>query len=723
MDRTCFLFGSIVSLAVIVQTAAGIETARQAEALRTLQRSFPGAKANTAGNLVLSVYGKAMETGATPEAAAAQFRSSHALVFGVSPDELQSGLTRRGGRQSQPVFYEADSDRFKFTLFYYSQFMDDIPVFRAELRVLVRNESPFPVVLANSSLRPLGTFVLAGRAAQADPAAGIDSVKRVAPHLDRVTEHGLVIWAGVDEQLAEPRLAYRIEAENDNSESWLYLVDARTGEILYSEDRIQHVDVTGSVIGKGTGDAKADICSNDVRLIMPHSRVNIGATTVFADQGGGFTIPNAGDTDVTVDSTIRGEWFRVIHFTGANEQLSMTVTPPGPANFVHNGTNTEAVRAQINGYVGANIVRDHMLTYNPVYPTLNATDMPVYVNRTDGFCPGNAWWSSSDLSINFCLSGGSNPNTAFGSVIYHEYGHHVVFAAGSGQGQYGEGLGDVLSIIITDDPGLGYGFSGFCGSTLRNAVNGIQYPCTAEVHACAGLLSGAVWETRNELVITEPADYRDIISNLSVNAILLHTGSNITPQIAIDFLTLDDDDADLENGAPHWNEICAGFGEHNLTCPPLVLIEFEYPGGLPEVVSPGAATTVRVDVVANIVAPIETTGSVSYRIGDTGPFTTDPMTEIAPNQYEAVLPAGQCGDEIQFFFTAMADSSGGVDVNDPINSPTSLYSSIAGTAIIPVAAFDFQSTTGWTVSGNATDGQWNAGVPVAGNRGDPPNDF
>lgn len=722
MGRRCLLFGSIVSFAVIVQTAAGIETVQQAEAWRTLQRSFPGAKAYTAGDLVLSVYGRAMDTGDTPEAAAAQFRSSSALVFGVSSDELQTGLARRGGRQSQPVFYEAEKDRFKFTLFYYSQFIDDIPVFRAELRVLVRNESPFPVVLANSSLRPLGAFVVAGRAAQADAAAGIDSVKRVAPHLDRVIENGLVIWAGVDEQLAEPRLAYRIAAENAKPERWLYLVDAETGEILYSEDRIQHVDVTGSVIGNGTGDAKADTCSNEVRLTMPYSLVNIGATSAFADKGGVFTLPNGGATDVTVDSPIRGEWFRVFNFIGADEQLSLTVTPPGPANFTHNGASAESVRAQVNGYVGANIVRDHMLTYNPLYPTLNATDSPVVVNRTDGFCPGNAWWDPSDLSINFCLSGGS-PNTAFGSVIYHEYGHHVVNAAGSGQGQYGEGMGDVLSVIITDDPGLGYGFSGNCGATLRNAVNNLQYPCTFEAHNCAGLISGAVWETRNELIITEPADYRDIISNLSVNAILMHTGSTITPQITIDFLTLDDDDADLGNGAPHWNEICAGFGEHNLSCPLLAYIEFEYPNGLPELVAPGAATIIRVDVVSNIVAPIETTGTVSYRIGESGAFTTDPMTEIAPNQYEAVLPANQCGDAIQFFFTAVADSSGGLDISDPLDSPNGLYSSIAATAIVPVAAFDFQSTTGWTVSGNATDGQWNAGIPAAGNRGDPPNDF
>jgi hypothetical protein len=43
----------------------------------------------------------------------------------------------------------------------------------------------------------------------------------------------------------------------------------------------------------------------------------------------------------------------------------------------------------------------------------------------------------------------------------------------------------------------------------------------------------------------------------------------ITPQIAIDFLTLDDGDGYLVNGTPHRAEICAGFGAHGFECPVL----------------------------------------------------------------------------------------------------------------------------------------------------------
>jgi hypothetical protein len=41
----------------------------------------------------------------------------------------------------------------------------------------------------------------------------------------------------------------------------------------------------------------------------------------------------------------------------------------------------------------------------------------------------------------------------------------------------------------------------------------------------------------------------------------------ITPQIAIDFLTLDDDNAYLYDGTPHCPQICAGFSAHGIDCP------------------------------------------------------------------------------------------------------------------------------------------------------------
>jgi len=48
---------------------------------------------------------------------------------------------------------------------------------------------------------------------------------------------------------------------------------------------------------------------------------------------------------------------------------------------------------EVNAYVQANVVRDFVLSSNPSYPVIaSQQDFPVYVNRADDYCPGNAWY-------------------------------------------------------------------------------------------------------------------------------------------------------------------------------------------------------------------------------------------------------------------------------------------------------------------------------------------
>ena len=128
---------------------------------------------------------------------------------------------------------------------------------------------------------------------------------------------------------------------------------------------------------------------------------------------------------------------------------------------MHNQPNTdEYLRAQVNGYNHANVVRDFTLDYNPNYPGLQQSEFPVNVNLND-VC--NAYYDYS--SINFFRAGGGCSNTAFSTIIHHEYGHHLVAMAGSGQGQYGEGMGDVMGVLIMDEAELAWGFFGDCNES------------------------------------------------------------------------------------------------------------------------------------------------------------------------------------------------------------------------------------------------------------------
>src|SRR5690606_37617744 len=156
---------------------------------------------------------------------------------------------------------------------------------------------------------------------------------------------------------------------------------------------------------------------------------------------GNFTIPHGGGSQVTVNSFLRGRYFEVFDESagGATPSLSGQVVPPGPIDFVHNETNTsETVRANVNAYLHANIVRDFVLAYNPTFPVIaNQLNFDINTNISSN-C--NAFYNGS--SINFYTSGGGCSNTAASTVVYHEYGHHLVNSGGSGQGAYGEGMSD-----------------------------------------------------------------------------------------------------------------------------------------------------------------------------------------------------------------------------------------------------------------------------------------
>ncbi|MBO6513825.1 MAG: hypothetical protein JJ974_07680 [Phycisphaerales bacterium] len=669
------------------------------------------------------VYGRAFSHGQTAEISAARFIQQHLGMWNVPQNHLVAEGPFHDGAHQQQIGYDPDTNSYKFTGHYYKQVVDGIPVFRSKLVLLTRNEANNPMVLASSELHDLGNF----RVPQQVRRSAINHnqiEKAAAAHFNlgvQLESSERMIYAGTETAPHEPVLADVSTVIVNGFEKHTVITNSQTGEVLFTESLIHTIDISGNVSALVTEGVAADICEDEISQPLPYLFVNGPSGTTMTDVNGNYTLPNAGSSAVSVGATLEGQWFEVIDFIGSVESQSQSVTPPGPGNFVFNAANaSQNSRAQVNAYRESNIVRDYAIAANPSYPGLNF-QMDVWVNRTDGFCPGNAWYDPGDQSINFCLSGSSNPNTAWSSVVHHEYGHHLVNVGGSGQGQYGEGMGDVMSAIILDDNRLGVGFFGSCGAALRNAVNTLQYPCATDGHACAGLLSGAVWETRNALVNSGVSDYQDLLMYLSINSILVHSGSLITPQITIDWLTLDDDDADIGNGTPHYAEIATGFGSKNMDAPPLNIYAIAYPEGLPDQVDPNGGTSLSVDFnpISGSVDP-----STAMMMVDSGSgFVAVPMTQNSPTNFTADFPSVPCGTQINYYIAS--ESTGGAEQNSPTGAPDAGFFTTISAFSAPAVEFEdnFESDTGWTVTGNATDGQWERGIPAAGNRGDPGSDF
>jgi hypothetical protein len=608
-------------------------------AYNALKRIAPDVQLYHQDNHIARIYGQAFAHGSSAINSAEQLRLNYAPLLGISAEDLRPVSVFNDKLSTQQVMFDQETNRYKFTLVYYSQYKNDIPVFRGEIRVLVLNQADYPAVMASCDIKDLGDFDPSPATASS---INLEQVQKTFlsnyPELVNYTQPRLVIWAGHDSKTTLPQLGVEFTADNGTpaTQKFLFIIDPQTNAVIYKENKLIDVNVTGQINGLATENYLAEQCGNEVTTALPYAWARIsGADSAYADATGQFTITNSGSSAVTVISQIKGRYFYVTNQAGSNSQLSQSVTPPGPATFLFNPSNTEYTRAEVNGYLHANVVRDYALTYNPTYPTVyTQTNFPVYVNDNDSYyCPGNAWYDG--VSLTFCRAGGSYPNTAFASVIHHEYGHHLVEMAGSGQDEYGEGMGDVMGVLISDTPQLGLGFTGNCSQALRTADNNYQYPCTGEIHECGQLLSGCVWSTRNELAATYPSTYRSIISNLAINAMLLRTANDgsITPTITIDYLTLDDTDGNIYNGTPHYPEICAGFGAHNMDCPALqtgVFITHTPLGNTP------SNSAYQVDaVITSTEASIDTT-IIYWSNG--GAYSPVLMTNIGGSNYRGYIP-------------------------------------------------------------------------------------
>lgn len=578
---------------------------------KRLKKSLPLARVRTQGQRIQRLYGE-VARGSSPDAAAENFLLAGAKDLGLRPDDLAPiaprtaaavvgapGATATTGSAGLGLMFNPDTGTYKFRLYAYQQTRDNVPVYGGQLRTLVRVGGDNPVVWANTDLRPLGTFS-ASTPVSTDTVDAGKSLAVLAAN-PSVVGHGLqapkafkklsdptpTIFAGWQEQISAPRMALKYTAyDADSARSWTFVSDASTGDVLHVQSN-QHYNIDGTVHAEVVAGVESMDCG--VRAVEPlaHARVSSPLGDAITNVDGEFTIVESGGGTVTVVSNVTGEYFDVTDTSGTPSSLSLSVAPPGPATFVHQdlASQPEIVLAQVNAYKHANALRDLLIAHVPDYPVIS-TELGFQVNvNASGDTPmdlcaqtGGAWYDGdrTPASINFCTRTTDRANTSMGSIIHHEYGHHIVDAGGSKQAEYGEGMSDTIAMLFTKDPAIGLGYRLDCQEPLRQANNDCQYSesdcssCGPGIYQCGALISGTVWDIWQELQDTVPTDADDLIRSLVFSSIPMHTGTSIDPSLAIDMLTLDDDDSLLENGTPHYQEICTGFGLHNMDCPPIV---------------------------------------------------------------------------------------------------------------------------------------------------------
>ncbi|GIW74194.1 MAG: hypothetical protein KatS3mg103_0716 [Phycisphaerales bacterium] len=673
---------------------------------------YPGVRARThETGRVEMFYGVPMSTGATARQAADRFLAEHGDEFGVG--ELTLRLAHetpvRGGR---------------FTAFLYDQVVDGLPVHQGVARVLVLDRGTDHAVvyaagvLARNGADDLNQSVFIG----ADQALALVRGDVRFGQFVNFSEPELVAFfhGGQGAASATTRPAWRITCQHAGfpvvDEAYEVFVDAATGEQLLVQSLVHQVDVEGTVRGNASPGVLPDVAANPpAPQELPLLQVVLsGGGSATTDLDGRFVIPHSGSAPVTVRAELSGPRVVVNDVSGPDLSASVMVTPPGPADLLFNPSPSQFTTAQVNALLHTNLTYDFMKTRAPGFTGLDR-QIDANVNIADN-C--NAFFSGGDLSINFFTAGGGCVNTAYSTVIAHEYGHFIVNRLGLSQGAFGEGYSDSVSINLYDVGIVGEQFFG--GGAVRNPEAARQqYPCSSSaIHTCGQIIGGTWrWIRLNMSSTLGSAAALEEARDLFVAWSMITTGGrgldSAGPWTAIEVLTVDDDDGILGNGTPNYDEICMAFDRHGIECPELDLISIAVLEA-PQTLRPFEPGQVRVritDSTASLEPGTQRLGVIVN--GD------EQLLDLLPDgsAFVGTIP-GQPGlTDLAFFITAQADTG------DTVRVPAE--GGFAITVGEVLLSLDFETAPGWTVQNtDVDDGAWERGVPAGGgDRQDPPTDY
>ena len=653
------------------------------------------------------------------EAAARSVVNELAGALGFDSDVLQLQRVKRIALAQQG---SSDKVAVKF-----QQVTQGVPTWRGTVNVLFSADGKLLAVdnlalphAAETVLDATNTADLALRAAQQAFARDTDKVA-VSSAMDGYVLFPARVAPGKDAVRAAPAYLFKLAAERNplSPETPVireYAVAARGApDVLGSWSLVHNADITGDVSGWGQTDYLADGWSPDVLHALKDVRLTAaGGPTVFSDDAGHFVMANQA-SPLLVTATLQGQFSSVINAAGSPSAIAFMVNPGAPQAFTFNAGLTEQETAEVNAHTAAERMRDWLKSLDPTETTLDFT-VPSSVNQSS-LC--NAFYDG--VSLNFFLSGGGCPNSAYSTVCWHEEGHWLndLYGSGNGFDGFGEGAADCWSMYLSDQPIIAANFFGV-GIPIRTGENttafcGDNSPgCYGEPHADGEPLMGAIWKVRKHLKATlGDVAGGDLANHLLLSWFQVFDDSMIKSVIEDHWLALDDDDGNINNGTPHYPAIDQGFKDQNfpgfvlplfqITHAPLTLLNTEDPVGISCNVE---ELNGQLDGVS---AFFTTNGGQS--------FTELPMVHGPGTSWSCELPGTPSPAVVGYYLRA--SESGGNGNTLPKKAPGEFFAYDVGT--VTIHAFNnFEGVTdeGWTHQLIVKQDDWQHG-PVFGGSLDP----
>lgn len=597
------------------------------------------------------------------------------------------------------------------TAVHFRQLMNGVPVEGGDAFVAFTDAGD--VIAFGSSFIPENGRAPGAALSADDAIAAAAFALSTTPREDAARSADLVVVPTPVGDSLEGRLTWRVLFDADAPFGrWETFVDAATGEIVGRRNFFHTVNVTGV----SQGDVEDfGYCDGVATKPFKGMRVNVtGGSNATTDATGNFNITHGGTTPVTVTAQFLGPFINVNRYTGlgADASFSGSATPGTPLTINWVGAAQRA--DERDSFFHGNRVHDFMKEIDATFTDLDYA-MVTSVGRTDGFCPGNAWWDGSGM--NYCEAGAGSANTGrIGNVVYHEFGHGVtqeVYSPNNPGSDIHEGNSDVLANLIDRQPIIGLGFTqGNCANGIRNSDNELQWPTdiSGEGHHDGQIIAGFLWDAWQAMLAALPqAEADDVARQNWHQARKLGKPQSQPSQVDWTFL-VDDDDANLANGTPHHEYYCLGATNHGFDCPEITEGVFITHTPISGIFTDGSA---GFDVVATIVSSEAALDAgnllLHYRLNGAA-FTDIVLTTTGnPDEFSAHIPALNGNSDVEYYISA-ADVAANSKKSPP-NAPVGLY------AFEVVWLYESleSGSAGWQIGAagdNASGGIWQYCDPI-----------
>ncbi len=133
---------------------------------------------------------------------------------------------------------------------------------------------------------------------------------------------------------------------------------------------------------------------------------------------------------------------------------------------------------------------------------------------------------------------------------------------------------------------------------------------------------------------------------------------------------------------------------------------FTYSDGQPELIDPDGGTVMRVEVYG-VGGAVPQPGTANLHFDTGAGWQSMPMDVVSDNVYDAVFPAGTCGESVRYYFSA--EAVGGAVYSDPWIAPVVSFAAKPSYGHVVWLEEYLDTDPGWT-----TEGEWEFGQPTGG---------